>query len=105
MMNIGIVGVGCISGIYLKNLHEVFHELRLVGVCDLIKERALKAQKEWNIPHIPGRNVPTFITVIPIVHQSAVRMRIRTVLSAVLSRRAPLYAIIAPIIYLTFNRL
>ena len=26
MMNVGMVGVGCISGIYLKNLHEVFHE-------------------------------------------------------------------------------
>ena len=52
MMNIGIVGVGCISKIYLKNLHEVFHELRLIGVCDLIKERALNAQKEWNIPKV-----------------------------------------------------
>lgn len=53
MMNVGIVGVGCISGIYLKNLHQVFHqELKLVGVCDLIKERALKAQKEWNIPKV-----------------------------------------------------
>ena len=52
MMNVGIVGVGCISGIYLKNLHEVFHELKLVGVCDLIRERAEKAQKEWNIPKV-----------------------------------------------------
>jgi len=51
-MNVGIVGVGCISGIYLKNLHEVFHELHLVGVCDLIRERAEKAQKEYDIPKI-----------------------------------------------------
>ena len=51
-MNVGIVGVGCISGIYLKNLHKVFHELHLVGVCDLIRERAEKAQKEWNIPKV-----------------------------------------------------
>ena len=33
MINVGMVGVGCISGIYLKNLHEVFHDkLRLVAV-------------------------------------------------------------------------
>lgn len=52
MMNVGMVGVGCISGIYLKNLHEVFHELRLVAVCDLIRERAEKAQKEYNVPKL-----------------------------------------------------
>lgn len=52
MMNVGIVGIGCISGIYLKNLHDTFHGLRLVSVCDLIKERAEKAQKEYNIPKL-----------------------------------------------------
>lgn len=52
MMNVGIVGIGCISGIYLKNLHNVFHGLRLVAVCDLIKERAEKAQNEYNIPKL-----------------------------------------------------
>ena len=53
MMNVGMVGVGCISGIYLKNLHEVFNDrLRLVAVCDLIRERAEKAQKEYNVPKI-----------------------------------------------------
>ena len=51
-MNVGIVGVGCLSGIYLKNLHEVFHELRLVAVCDLIRERAEKAQREYNVPKL-----------------------------------------------------
>ena len=52
MINIGIVGVGCISGIYLQNLHEVFHGLHLVGVCDLIRERAESAQKQYNIPKV-----------------------------------------------------
>ncbi len=53
MMNVGMVGVGCISGIYLKNLHEVFNgELKLVAVCDLIRERAEKAQKEYNVPKL-----------------------------------------------------
>ena len=53
MINVGMVCVGCISGIYLKNLHEVFHDkLRLVAVCDLIKERAEKAQKQYNVPKL-----------------------------------------------------
>ena len=45
MLNIGMVGVGDISGIYLKNITETFKEIKLVAVCDLIKERALNAQK------------------------------------------------------------
>lgn len=53
MMNVGMVGVGCISGIYLKNLHEVFNgQLKLAAVCDLIRERAEKAQKEYNVPKL-----------------------------------------------------
>jgi len=40
MIKIAMIGVGAISGIYLKNLTEVFHEVELVGVCDLIDERA-----------------------------------------------------------------
>ena len=52
MMNVGMVGVGCISRIYLKNLFEVFGELRLVAVCDLIRERAEKAQEEYHIPKL-----------------------------------------------------
>ena len=53
MMNVGMVGVGCISGIYLKNLHEVFNDsLRLVAVCDLIRERAEKAKEEYGVPKI-----------------------------------------------------
>jgi len=53
MINVGMVGVGCISGIYLKNIHSVFkEEIRLVAVCDLIRERAEKAQKEYNVPKL-----------------------------------------------------
>lgn len=52
MMNIGMVGVGCISGAYLKNFAEVFHGVRLVAVCDLIRERAEAAQAKYNIPKI-----------------------------------------------------
>lgn len=52
MMKIGMVGVGCISGIYLKNFAETFKEVELVAVCDLIRERAEKAQKQYNIPKL-----------------------------------------------------
>ncbi|MBQ7049319.1 MAG: Gfo/Idh/MocA family oxidoreductase [Firmicutes bacterium] len=52
MKKIGMVGVGCISGIYLKNFKEVFKDVELVAVCDLIRERAEKAQAEYGIPKI-----------------------------------------------------
>ena len=52
-VNVAMIGVGSISGIYLKNLHGVFqNELRLVGVCDLVRERAEKAQKDYNVPKL-----------------------------------------------------
>ncbi|MCL2494225.1 MAG: Gfo/Idh/MocA family oxidoreductase [Oscillospiraceae bacterium] len=40
---IGFVGVGNISGIYLKNLTEKFTDLEIIGVCDLVKEKAQRA--------------------------------------------------------------
>jgi len=49
---IGIVGCGAISGIYLKNLTTMFQNTEVIGVCDLIRERAEKAAEEYNIPHI-----------------------------------------------------
>jgi predicted dehydrogenase len=52
MVNIGMVGVGAISGIYLQNLTNLFKEVKLVAVCDLIKERAVNAQQKYNIPKL-----------------------------------------------------
>lgn len=52
MMNVGMVGVGCISGIYLKNFAETFQNVRLVAVCDLIRERAEAAQQKYQIPKL-----------------------------------------------------
>ena len=40
MTNIAMIGVGAISGIYLENITKTFREIRLVGLCDLIPERA-----------------------------------------------------------------
>lgn len=49
---IGIVGCGNISGIYLKNLTHLFTDTEIIGVCDLIPERAEKAYKEYNLPKL-----------------------------------------------------
>ena len=48
MKKIGIVGVGCISGIYLKNITNLYQNIEVIGVCDLIRERAENAVKEYN---------------------------------------------------------
>ena len=51
-VKIGIVGVGAISGIYLKNITTLFREIEVIGVCDLIRERAEKAVAEYQIPKL-----------------------------------------------------
>ena len=50
-VNVGVVGCGNISTIYLTNLTGMFADkVNVVAVCDLIKEKALDAQKKYNIP-------------------------------------------------------
>ena len=39
-VKVAMIGVGAISGIYLKNIIHSFREVELIGVCDLIPERA-----------------------------------------------------------------
>ena len=51
-VKIAMIGVGSISGIYLQNILQMFGEIELLGVCDLIWERAEKARKEYEIPKI-----------------------------------------------------
>ena len=51
-VRIGIVGCGCISDIYLTNLTRVFENVEVVGVCDLIRERAENACKEYGVTKI-----------------------------------------------------
>ena len=52
MIKIGMVGVGDISGIYLKNITELFKEIELAAVCDLVRAKAEKAKETYNIPQI-----------------------------------------------------
>ncbi|MDR1108103.1 MAG: Gfo/Idh/MocA family oxidoreductase, partial [Spirochaetaceae bacterium] len=50
---IGIVGIGKISGIYLKNLTGMFGgRVTLTAVTDIIEERAAQAAEEYHIRHI-----------------------------------------------------
>ena len=52
MLKVGMVGVGNISGIYLENFKNVFKDVQLVAVCDLVRERAEQAQKKYGIPKL-----------------------------------------------------
>ncbi len=52
-VNVAMIGVGCISGIYLENLTNTFNRgVKLLGVCDLVRERAENAQKKYNVPKL-----------------------------------------------------
>ncbi|MDR2505557.1 MAG: Gfo/Idh/MocA family oxidoreductase [Oscillospiraceae bacterium] len=51
-LNVAIIGCGAISGIYLENITKTFRDVRLLGVCDLIRERAEKAQEKYAVPKL-----------------------------------------------------
>jgi predicted dehydrogenase len=51
-VKIGFVGCGAISGIYLENITKRFKEIEIIGVCDLIPERAENAVRNYNIPKL-----------------------------------------------------
>ena len=53
-----MIGVGAISGIYLQNITHTFREVELVGVCDLIPERAEKGAAYVKEAIEKGANVP-----------------------------------------------
>jgi predicted dehydrogenase len=52
MIKIGFVGVGDISGIYLKNITGLFGEIEIAGICDLVREKAERAAEKYNIKKI-----------------------------------------------------
>lgn len=52
MIKIGMVGVGDISGIYLQNITGTFKNIELVAVCDLVREKAERAQAKYNVPKL-----------------------------------------------------
>ena len=51
-IKIAMIGVGDISGIYLENITNMFKEIEVIGVCDLIREKAEKGREKYSIPKI-----------------------------------------------------
>lgn len=51
-VNVAMIGVGAISGIYLENISNTFDELKLIGLYDLIADRARAAQEKYGIPKL-----------------------------------------------------
>jgi predicted dehydrogenase len=51
-VKVAMIGVGAISGIYLENITNVFKEIEIIGVCDLIRERAESAKEKYEIKKI-----------------------------------------------------
>ena len=51
-VNVAMIGVGCISGIYLENITKTFKDVKLIGVCDLVRERAEQAQQKYGVPKL-----------------------------------------------------
>lgn len=51
-IGVAFIGVGNISGIYLKNITTRFTEMKIVGLCDLVREKAEKAAVEYGIGKI-----------------------------------------------------
>lgn len=50
-IKIGILGLGAISGIYLKNLTNMFREVEIWGVYDIITEKMDTVKEEYKIEH------------------------------------------------------
>ena len=48
-VRLAIIGVGSISGIYLKNITETFHGIEIAGVCDLVREKAEAASEKYGL--------------------------------------------------------
>lgn len=57
---IALIGVGDISGIYLENLTKLFKQVEIVGVCDLIREKAERAAQKYQISKIYDSMVDAF---------------------------------------------
>jgi predicted dehydrogenase len=51
-IRVAMIGVGSISGIYLENITKMFREIELLGVCDLVRERAEAAQEKYGVPKV-----------------------------------------------------
>jgi predicted dehydrogenase len=51
-VKIAMIGTGDISGIYLQNITQMYKEIELIGVCDLVREKAEAAREKYNVPKL-----------------------------------------------------
>ncbi len=51
-MKIGIVGIGDIADIYLKNIGGMFQNIEVYAVCNRTREKAEAAQRKYHIPKL-----------------------------------------------------
>jgi predicted dehydrogenase len=49
-MNVGIIGCGNISDIYLQNIIETFNQLRIIGCSDLDASKANEKKEKYGVP-------------------------------------------------------
>lgn len=52
ILNVGFVGVGAISEIYLKNITSVFKNIRAAALCDSSLSRAANMAARFNVPKV-----------------------------------------------------
>ena len=50
--NVGIIGCGNISSIYMENINNLFVNVNLYAICDLMEERTKEAAEKFNVKHI-----------------------------------------------------
>lgn len=51
-IRVGIVGCGCISEIYIKNISQLFKNVEVTAVCDQVLEKAKAKADAYNIPNV-----------------------------------------------------
>jgi len=51
-IKLGVVGVGVISEVYLKNISTHYDDIQLYAVCDIVEERARTAAQKYGIPKV-----------------------------------------------------
>ena len=51
-VKIAMIGVGSISEIYLENITKTFKEIDLIGLYDVLKDRAESAAEKYNVPKV-----------------------------------------------------
>ena len=51
-IKVGVVGCGNISGIYFKNLSQLFDNVEVVACADLIREKAVAKAEEFGVPKV-----------------------------------------------------